>query len=267
MYPVRRAFGKWAQPFLLQVVAVLGGLGYAAGAWAGAAQWSATNIQYLYGDSYEAIFFNTGTGQLDSNAVSGSVITVEHVNGWKYGDNFFFVDLVNPDRRGGEIETSFYSEYSPRLSFGKMTGSDLSFGFIKDVLLSATMEVGDGFHNYLYGLGLDLNVPGMPVFQINFYARNEANTDTGNQITLVWFKPFAIGSLDFAFEGFLDYAFGLDPSEDNLITAPRLLVDVGKTWGAPGVLQAGVEYQIWRNKYGIDGIDEDVAQAMVKWIW
>lgn len=31
-------------------------------------------------------------------------------------------------------------------------------------------------------------------------------------------------------------------------------------------MQAGVECQIWRNKFGIDGVDEDVAQAMVKWI-
>ena len=69
------------------------------------------------------------------------------------------------------------------------------------------------------------------------------------------------------FEGFFDYAWGNNPKEDNIITGPRLLIDVGKFFSSPGQLQAGVEYQIWRNKFGIDGVDEDVAQAMVKWIW
>jgi hypothetical protein len=79
--------------------------------------------------------------------------------------------------------------------------------------------------------------------------------------------PFKTGSLDWTFEGFADYAYGLDPSEDNLIAGPRLLIDAGKAWGSPGVLQVGVEHQIWRNKFGIDGVDEDVTQLMVKWIW
>jgi nucleoside-specific outer membrane channel protein Tsx len=37
-----------------------------------------------------------------------------------------------------------------------MTGADLSMGIIKDVLISTTLEVGEGFHNYLYGLAVDL---------------------------------------------------------------------------------------------------------------
>ena len=233
--------------------------------WAGAAQWSSTNIQYLYGNSYERIYFD-GSG-LDSTQESRSVVTLEHVNGWKYGDNFFFVDFTNPDNSNTQTSTALYGEISPRLSFSKMSGADLSAGIIKDVLLTSTLEAGNGFHNYLYGIAVDLDLPGVPVFQINYYVRNEAGTDTGNQITLVWVKPFSLGGMDFVFEGFLDYAYGVDPSEDNLLTAPRLLFDLGKTWGAPGTLQVGVEYQIWRNKFGIDGIDEDVAQAMVKWIW
>lgn len=252
---------------LKTVITLTLSLGLPGLAMAGAAQWSSTNIQYLYGDDYEAIFFDPVSDQLNSNPVSGSVVTVETVNGWKYGDNFFFVDMTNPDRNGTTIGTGFYGEFSPRLSFGKMTGKDLSFGIIKDVLLTGTLEVGEDFHNTLYGLAVDLNIPNVPVFQINYYVRNEAAKDTGSQLTLVWMVPIPLGNLDFVFEGFLDYAFGIDPSEDNLLTAPRLLLDVGKMWGAPGVLQAGVEYQIWRNKYGIDGIDEDVAQAMLKWIW
>ena len=69
----------------------------------------------------------------------------------------------------------------------------------------------------------------------------------------------------------MDYAFGEDsgsnPKENSIVAAPRMLLDVGSSWGKPGVLEAGIEQQIWRNKFGIDGIDEDVTQAMVKWIF
>lgn len=228
---------------------------------AGAAKWSSTNIQYLYGDTYEVI----GGGQ-DAH----SIITLEHVNGWAYGDNFFFVDITSPDEDDSTAPTGFYGEISPRLSLSKVTGKDLAFGIVKDVLLTSTMEIGQGFHNYLYGVAVDLNIPKVPVFQINYYARNEitAPTEVGSQVTLVWVAPFSLGPVDMTFEGFADYAFDLgDNAEDNLIAGPRLLVDIGKMFGAPGTLQAGVEHQVWRNKYGIDGVDEDVTQAMVKWIW
>lgn len=239
---------------------------------AGAALWSSTNIQYLYGSKYSEIYFDTNSNSLDSRDESSSIITLEHVNEWKYGDNFFFVDITNPDNTDDSAGTNYYGEISPRLSLGKITGADLSAGIIKDVLITTTAEIGDagdGFHNYLYGLAVDLNLPKTPVFQVNYYIRNEIGPqkDAGSQVTLVWLKPFEVGTLSFAFEGFLDYAFGMDHAEDNLLTAPRLLLDVGKLWGSPGVLQAGIEYQIWRDKFGLDGIDEDVAQAMVKWVW
>src|SRR5690606_33343790 len=82
-------------------------------AYAGAAQWSSTNIQYLYGTSYQSIFFNETTNQLDSTDETAAVITLEHVDGWKYGDNFFFVDIVNPDREGEYTPTGYYAEISP----------------------------------------------------------------------------------------------------------------------------------------------------------
>lgn len=241
--------------------AILTGMLCANLAFAGAAQWSSTNVQYLYGDSYTDV----GT----DSEVSASVITLEHVNGWAYGDNFFFVDITNADRSDSKLGTGYYGELSPRLSFSKLSGKDLSAGIIKDVLITTTAEIGNGFHNYLYGIAVDLNIPKTPVAQINTYVRNEIGTgkDSGYQVTLVWLTPFAIGNMSFAFEGFFDYAFDQDHAEDNIITAPRLLLDLGKTWGAEGVLQAGIEYQIWRNKFGIDGIDEDVPQFMVKWIW
>lgn len=221
------------------------------------ARWSSTNLQYHYGTDYEL------------GDEERTLITLEHASGWKYGDNFFFVDITNPDRTGDQTQTAFYGEISPRLSFGKMTGKDLSAGIIQDFLITSTMEMGDGFHTYLYGLAVDLKLPKFNFFQINWYARNEVTfgTDLGQQITIAWGMPFAIGKAKFSFEGFFDYAFDVDPAEDNIITQPRLLLDVGSIWDTPGVFQAGIEYQIWRNKFGIDGVDENFPELMVKWIF
>ncbi len=245
------------EPLIAGVAAIFAAAGLLAAGpvLAGAATWSSTNIQYLVGSDYEL------------GDKTRSIITLEHVNGWKYGDNFFFVDIENPMRKGDATQTGFYGEISPRFSLGALTGRKLSFGIVKDVLITTTLEAGGGFHNYLYGIAVDLNI--LPVFQINYYIRNEitAPTDLGSQLTLVWLAPFGAGPVSMVFEGFLDYAWGNKPSEDNLITGPRFLVDVGKAWDAPGTLQAGIEYQIWRNKFGIDGVDEDVPQLMVKWIW
>lgn len=219
--------------------------------------WSSTNFQYHYGTEYEL------------GDEKRTLLTLEHANGWKYGDNFFFVDVTNPDKDGEATTTTTYSELSPRLSFGKMTGKDLSFGIVSDVLVASTVEMGDGFHNYLYGLGVNLNIPGFKFFEVDWYARHEVTfgTDTGQQITLAWGMPFSLGKAQFSFEGFFDYAWDVDPSEDNIVTQPRLLLDVGSLWGSPGAIQAGIEYQIWRNKYGIDGVDEDFPELMVKWIF
>lgn len=248
---------------------LLGSVGGIDKAYAASATWSATNIQYLYGTTHRRIEFDPVDG-LYGVKESRSVITIEHVNEWKYGDNFLFIDITNPDRGDAQTPTSLYGEVSPRLSFAKMTGKDLARGLFKDILITTTLEVGSGLRNYLYGLAVDLNIPNVPVFQINYYIRDEstAATKTGSQVTLVWLYPFDIGPVSMAFEGFADYAFGLGSNaSDNLIAAPRLMVDVGKSFGAPGMFQAGIEYQLWRNKFGISGIDEDVAQFMVKWIW
>ena len=170
----------------------------------------------------------------------------------------------NPTATG----TAYYAEFSPRFSIGKIAGKDLSAGIIKDVMIAMTWEMGDGLHAIFYGVGLPLDLPGFAFADANFYARDSTHdtfgdSQSGYQLTLDWLYPFSVGSAKFAFEGFFDYAFGEDggvnPKKDNIITAPRLLVEIG------GGVQLGVEYQIWRNKFGIDGVDEDVAQVMLKW--
>lgn len=256
--PQTPVWRRWAPRFL--ALSLLASLGMTSQA----ADWSSTNVQLLYGSNYADDF------GIDDK--SKAIMTIEHANGWKYGDNFMFVDIANLESKG----TSLYAEFSPRLSFGKITGKKLAFGVVSDVLAAGTVEMGDGIRAYLLGVGFALDLPKFAFADINIYARKSyrdfaaQDTDIGGQVTIDWLLPFKLGTVDFAFEGFADYAFGEKggsaPKADNLIAGPRLLVNLGSlVGGKPGSLQAGIEYQIWRNKFGIKGVHEDVPQIMVKW--
>lgn len=218
---------------------------------AGAALWQETNFQYLWGGKFK----------LPEDG-SRSTITLEHANAWKYGDNFAFFDISNPSDDG----TSIYGELSPRLSIGKITGLNLSAPLVKDVLVAGTLEVGQGFHNYLYGVGLSLNLPKFNFADLNVYVRNSDFQGTTYQVTPCWQLPFAVGKANFIFEGFTDIAGREGDSAFNIDAQPRLLLDLGRYWGTPGSLFVGTEFIYWKNKYGVKGVDEYAPQAMVKFV-
>lgn len=221
--------------------------------YAGLAQWSTTSILYQYGTD-----FALG----DSTR---SLMTFEHADGWTYGDNFFFFDVENPERDGDRTLTNIYGEFSPRLSFGKMLGKDLSFAFVKDVLLAGTVEMGNGFHNFLYGVGFSLDLPKFSYFDLNLYVRNDQSQSGATyQVTPVWGLPFQAGPVKMLFEGFADFAGREGLKSSNIDIQPRLLVDVGNFWGQPDAVYVGTEYIYWHNKFGIKGLNEHVATAALK---
>lgn len=227
---------------------------------AGSAIWQETNLQYLWGGNFKSLETKT------SKDNSRSTVTLEHADAWKYGDNFFFFDVTNPEINRNGPKTSIYGELSPRLSLGKITGMDLSAPFVKDVLLAGTLELGDGFHNYLYGLGFSLNLPGFNFADLNVYVRNSASKGATYQVTPVWQYPFSVGKASLIFEGFVDVAGEEGDTAFNIDAQPRLLLDLGKCWGSAGNLFVGTEFMYWHNKFGIEGVDEYAPQVMVKWV-
>lgn len=228
-------------------------LGAACSVWvqtAGAADWSSTSVWLLHGDSFEL------------GASERNLLRLEHADGWKYGDNYFFVDLID----SGNSDTSFYAEFAPRLSLGKISGRDLGFGPVKDVLLAGGVNAGEDFRAYLYGLGVDLNVPGFSYFQVNAYVRDDkALPGSSWQLTPVWLYPFRVGKLNFEFQGFIDFIGAEGASSSNYVAAPRLWLDLGALWGTPGHVQLGFEYLYWKNKYGVEGVNESVFQPSLRW--
>lgn len=216
-----------------------------------AADWDSTSLWYLHGRAFEL-----GDRKRD-------ILRFEHANIWKYGDNYYFFDVVDSETTG----TTMYGEFAPRISLGKLSGHDMAFGPVRDVLVTAAINIGSSnFRADLYGVGIDLKVPGFTYFQLNAYVRDDQNQPGSTwQITPIWLHQFNLGSLKFSLQGFIDYAGTEGTAVRNLLAAPRLWLDLGALWDAPMHVEVGVEYLYWRNKYGVKGVTEAVLQPSLRW--
>lgn len=211
--------------------------------------WSDFSLSYLYGEDYEVVDDTQKT------------VTVEHASGHNWGDTFFFVDWQKSD----DGDTSTYFEFSPRLSLGYVTGSDLSFGIVKDVYLAGTWESGAGFDNYLTGVGFSFDLPGFQYANANFYYAKNDNTDNDLMTTLTWGVPFTLGNSDFLYDGFIDWSSAESDHAAETNFTSQLKWNAGKLIDTKAPLYVGIEYSHWSNKYGIKGADERNPSLLLKW--
>lgn len=215
-------------------------------------EWTSNNIQFLSGSGFEL-------GSSHHNT-----ITLEHADGWKFGENFLFMDFTQRDDIGLEV----YGEWYPRLSLKKLLNKDLSLGVFKDLSIVSGINAGsepssDPFIAYLLGAGISFDIPYAEFVQLDIMAfKSDDVNSTGMQITPVWSIPFSIGGLNFKFRGFLDWvSASATGGEDYILTQPQLLLDAGDLLGHKNKVYAGIEYWYWHNKFGIKGVTEQSIQA------
>lgn len=223
-----------------------------------AADWSQTNIQFLHGNEYKK-------GNDDS--YSATVVTFEHLSSWAYGSNFFFFDITSPDT---ENSTSYYGEFSPALSLGKTGVFTPPEGVLKDVLLQLNFEIpqGPARRVNLAGVTLEWKDLWFDYLGTQFLYRDALGVDghTG-QLTVVWLKRFGGEVFPLEFSGFVDWAGQEGPLKDNVHTQANFLYDFNRRTQNKVPLKIGIEYKYWNNKYGIDGVVENVPQAKLLWIF
>lgn len=214
--------------------------------------WHRENVQLLRGFDYELG---------DSER---TIITLEHASQWSWGDVFIFGDFTFQDNG----ERNAYGEITPRLSLSRLAGEGPNDeGLLRDTVLVATVELGDqGVDRYLAGAGIDLNIPGFRFVRLHGFHRDDPERDGSTwQGTITWNRPFEIAGQNFLSEGFIDIAGAEGPGVANQLYVPRLLWDAGANAGNPGRLFLGVEWQYWENKFGVDGVTENVVQLQLKW--
>lgn len=234
-----------------------------------ASDWSSNSVTLLKGDD-----FSVGS---DRSRVE---LTFESASKFMHGDSFFWVDITNPSKKSNEDSTSgLYGEWSPRLSLVKLLQIDLSEGIIKDIMFSNTFEFGNSAAGQtranLHGFGLDFDFPHFLFFQWNLYIRDNLDVPgTTTQSTIAYKLPFSLGeSWLFDWSGFVDIVHGDEGEKvsesyvDGYVSSgQQLKLDIGSFYGEKGVLFTGLEYQYWKNKYGIvDGEPEYNLKYFVQW--
>ena len=209
----------------------------------------------------------------DGSSATTSILTFQNASGWKYGGSFFFIDFIDDDTNDGFNDKDFYGEWYPTLSIGKVSGSEIKIGPIRDISLIGGLNFGGDPNvlKFLPGVQLSWSIPGFIFVNTDFTAIVDASDapndvgETGFMFDVSWLLPFNIGPLSFAFSGHAEYISAVTTEsgfENNawILAQPQLTVDItGEGW-----LNVGVEMQYWSNKLGSDH-DEFTPQLFVAW--
>ena len=232
-----------------------------------AAIWSSSEVHYSSGD-----YLNLTTNKHDVNT---SILTFQHASGHKYGKNFFFIDHSRTDKGSG-----FYGEWYSTFSLGAITGSDMSFGMVKDVGLLAGINLAPGVSSMhtLPGVSLALDLPGFAFANLDITGYNNIMTDGSSgekssyMLDFNWAYPFKAGGLSWSIEGHAEYIAGRDMKvgagklEDWILMQPQVRMDLGEALGnEAGNFFVGIEYQYWKNKYGSKDKNESTVQLQTVW--
>lgn len=236
--------------------------------------WATTELHYQYGNIDTPGF--TGGGDEFTH-----IFTIQHADGWKYGDNFFFVDFLNDSKRDNFNDSDFYGELYSYLSFNKISGRSFKFGPIKDFGLILGLNIADNpkVIKYLPGFRLSWDVPGFRFLNTIFtaYLDRSSGVDSGGapeqndsfMIDVSWAYPIDIGSHSFSIEGHMEYIgereneFG-DRVSEWLFGQPQFRYDLGKSlFNKANRLFIGTEWQFWINKLGDNNTHENTLQALI----
>ena len=126
-----------------------------------AADWSTTQLHINRGD-----FKNPFT----RNKATATVYSLQHASGYRYGDNFFFIDYSKDDLSDGYQDGDFYGEWYSSFSMSKIAGFKSSFDAIADVSLTMGFNAaGDAkVMKYLPGVKVNWNFEGFNFFSSTF---------------------------------------------------------------------------------------------------
>lgn len=236
-----------------------------------AADWSDTSASYRYGTQ----FAEPGIDK----KIEKSIVALTHVSGFKYGSNFFNVDLLISDENdpaaggsGGAHE--FYAVYENQLFLSKLTDMKFAYGPITDLAIHTGIDAGSKDTDFAakplkftFGPTVKFSVlGGWADLSLLYYKETNHNGIVGTDVNFkstwrvagAWGIPFDAGSLPLNLNGFFNYTgekgtdgFGADTKPETLIDI-FLMADVGALAGKKGTFLAGVGYEYWQNKFGND---------------
>ncbi|MDE0712800.1 MAG: hypothetical protein OXH60_11785 [Rhodospirillales bacterium] len=253
------AFPMW---FGLTVLALL------SCASAQATDWSNTELHLQIGNLDVPSFAGGGSAE-------HVTYTLQHASGWKYGDNFFFVDVVD-SRQPGASDVDLYSEAYANFSLGKITGGRVGAGPVADIgLIGGFNWAADAkVRKYVAGVRLALGLEGFAFANLDLAALIDGSEgvvsggapaeDDTILIDFNFARPFRVGTADFSIEGHIEYV-GERTNELGGTVGSWILAQPQLQWHLTDRIAIGIEYQFWMNKLGDRHTDENAVQALFVW--
>lgn len=239
-----------------------------------AATFSDTSIGYRYGTDFAEPF--------NKNHISKDILDLNHVSGYKYGTNFFNVDMLLSDNKdpaganSGNGAQEVYVVYRNTVDLEKVTGTSYKFGPVRGLGVTGGFDFNtktDAGYNskkrmLVAGPTFMMDVPGFLNISLLMLWESNAPYNTFSGVSTprygydahamlgaAWGIP--VGGTGLSFEGFANFIdakgkneFGGDTAAETNIDM-QLMYDVSPMVGAaPKSLKVGVEYQYWQNKFG-----------------
>ena len=232
------------------------------------ADWSNTELHIQAGNLDIPTFAGGGSA-------THIIYTLRHASGWKYGDNFFFLDILD-SRTQRFQDFDAYGEAYASLSLGKSGGRPVGAGPVSDVGILGGINWGTSakVRKYVAGLRLSLDLEGFEFANLDAAALIDdsaglaaggapAQSDTV-YVDFNFSRPFTLGSAEFSIEGHIEYVGKRTDELGNPVSAwiqaqPQL------QWHVTDRLAVGVEYQLWLNKLGEGATDESAVQMLLVW--
>ncbi len=252
-----------------------------------AADWSDTSIGYRHGSAFSEPF--------NGADISKDIVNLTSASGYKYGKNFFNVDLLFSSSADPSSATSrdgaheAYVVYRHTLDVGKIRGTPMAFGPVRGVGATLGFDFNSktdaGYNSkkrlLVAGPTLMFDVPGF--LDVSLLALWESNAPfstysnsglpryrykTHPMIGAAWGIPFTVGGVALSFEGYANFIaskgkneFGADSAAETNIDM-QIMYDLGAGLGmAKNTFKVGVEYQYWKNKFGNSSVGNPGATA------
>lgn len=225
---------------------------------------SSSDLQAKYGWNYQ----QPGIAE----DVPKNTLTFETTSAGRWWSSYLFVDAVRSWSDADANAKEVYGEWYPALSIRKFSGKPRSTGVVRDVSVALGLNTGvrsTGTSPFvvLPGVKFDLKVPAFAFFSLGAYAYIDRGRFEGQptdchsttyQITPSWSLPFNVGDAKLKIDGFVDFIGSHANCEAQVLTQPRLALDLSGLWHKPGRVYVGVDYSFWHNKYGIAGLQDNV---------
>lgn len=241
---------------------------------ASALEWMNNSLGFRYGEGF--------TTPNNPHRIAKRIYSVTHASGYRYGSNYFHLDVLLSDsddpRKGTDHGSSeVYAVYRHQLFASRVFDRDFGNGLVRDYALTLGFDASRNNNlasakkrTLVFGPTLKFDTPGFLDLSLLYYQeRNHSGIpgvrhpnhdfDATYMLSLTWLRPFQIGEHDAKFQGFLNHTGEKGGDYNDRDTAPETLMRAALMVAArPGSkvrpnLYLGVGYEYWHNKFGVDG--------------